>query len=519
MKILKQDICNVINVMKLHSKFFIINLIFAFVIYFLLISNQLVNPNDGLWEYSYYKAGSWSLSLGRWFWLYIDRLRFGISTEPLTSIIALSCFVTGIVFVIDLFELVKKKVAYLAGMLFLSSTVVCISLSYRFMSPTFGLAFLLSVLAVWIMIKFKSKIWPILLAGLMMALSMGLYQAYIGCTCILLVGYFLYALQSKEISIKDIMKSVGKALVSAVVGGGLYIGILNLHLKVFGVTMSEYNGASSYSVGNMIQNLAGSIQNTYYTFARYFLQNYFRLNVLQEYYIFYIALAVVIVILLVGFVKTIKISKRKALLYLFFVAAIPVASNAVLLVATQAWTGLLLTAPMALCFPIFLCLTEQIDSSKKKILRGISVCIMALMLYGNIYQVQIDQQAMLEGQIATTTMANDIIHDLNDEGYLDADLQYCVLGMPAGNEMFTTSVIYEKANSDAMFGAWYSDITCTRRSWQGVFTYLCGTDIEICDAVGYQIVLSDSAVENMAVYPNDGYIQQIGDIVVIKVSE
>lgn len=24
-----------------------------------------------MWEYSYYKAGKWSLSIGRWFWLYL----------------------------------------------------------------------------------------------------------------------------------------------------------------------------------------------------------------------------------------------------------------------------------------------------------------------------------------------------------------------------------------------------------------------------------------------------------------
>ena len=188
---IKENIKNMVKKLYEYRTLFIVGLVFSCIIYFSLISNQLVNSNDGLWEYSYYKAGKWSLSLGRWFWIYIDRLRFGISTEPITSLISLSLFSSGFIFIADMFELGKSKLSYLASMLFLSSTVICFSLSYRFMSPTFGLAFLLSVLAVWVLIKWNGKILTIGVSGLLMALSMGLYQAYIGCTCILLLGYFL----------------------------------------------------------------------------------------------------------------------------------------------------------------------------------------------------------------------------------------------------------------------------------------------------------------------------------------
>lgn len=515
----KENIKSIVGKIKEYRCLFLSGLIFGGIIYFLLISNSLVNSNDGLWEYNYYKAGKWSLSLGRWFWLYLDRLRFGISTEPLTSLISLACFSAGFVYIADLFELGKNKVSYLASMLFLSSNVVCISLSYRFMSPTFGLAFLLSVLAVWVICKWKNKIWGILFAGAFMALSMGLYQAYIGCTCFLFVGYVLFVLRDKGIILKDILKLIGRTLLSAVVGGGLYIGILNLHLKIFHISMSDYNGASSYSVGNMIRNFVGSVQGAYSTFSRFFFENYFKVNVLQEFYLFYVAFSLITVLLMIGLIKVWKISKIRAGIYLIFIFLIPVASNAVLLVATQAWTGLLMTAPMALCFPVFLCLEERHISAKRSKLQWVNIALMCLMLYGNVYQVQIDQQAMLEGQIATTTMAEDILHDLNDAGYLDGESEYCFLGVPAANEMFATSVIYEKANTDARFGAWYRDTNCNIRSWQGVFTYLCGSDIKICDAYGYQTAVTDEETANMPVYPQEGYIRKIGDIVIVKVSE
>lgn len=521
MSTIKMEVINLYRKIKENFIFFAVNLLVSVILYFLMISNQLVNSNDGLWEYNYYKAGSWSLSLGRWFLLYIDRLRFGISVDPLTSLITLACFSAGFIFIQDLFELGKGKLKYLVSLLFMSSTVICITLSYRFTSPAYGLAFLLSALAAWLVIKCSHKLLGVVAGGVFIALSMGLYQSYIGCTSVILLGYFIVLLQKQNVDLKVILIDIVKSLLSAAVGGLLYIGILNIHLKVFHVSMSQYNGANSYSLGNTIKNLPGSIVHAYKVFSRYFLEGYFKSNVLQEFGIYFVVFLIAFVVLVVGLVRSFRIEKIRAVLYVLCMAAIPVATNVVLLIATGAWTTMLMTAPMALCIPILLCVETAIltDKEKCKCLTVANIGVLILLLYGNIYQVQIDQEAMLEGKIATTTMAQEIIHDLNDNNCLDADLKYCILGTPAANEMFQTSVIYEKANGDAMFGAWYSDISCTRRSWQGVFSYLCGINLQICTVSEYGRVLAEDSVTKMAVYPNDGYIMKMDDIVVIKVAE
>ncbi len=502
-----------------HFLFFMVSLTFSILLYFLLISNQLVNSDDGLWEYNYYKAGRWSLSIGRWFWLYIDRLRFGISTEPITSIMTLTFFSAGFIFILDLFEFGKQKLGYLVSLLFLSSTAVCISLSYRFMSPTFGLAFFLSVIAPWIMVKWKNKILSVLIGGVSIALSMGLYQSYLGCTCMILIGYFLYILQNKDVDIKNICIDFMKAFFSVVVGGGVYVGVLNIHLKFFHVSMSDYNGGNTYSLWNTLKNLLNSIEHTYRVFIRYFIENYYKTNVLQECKIYIISFILIIILLTVGFISIIKVNKIKAILYILFVAAIPVASNAILLIATSAWTSLQMTAPMALCIPILLCVCAKNILLQKKLIKRLIIFVFILLLYGNIYQVQIDQNAMLEGKNATVTIANNIIHDLSTRGCLNADLKYCVVGTPVNNKLFYTSNIYGEANGYARFGSWIQDNNCNRRSWQSVFSNLCGMDLQICTGEEYGMVLDNEFVKNMEVYPNEGYIFCVDNIVVIKVAE
>lgn len=519
MKMLSCEVKKMAQKLKEYFPFFVTGIIFSAIVYYLLISNQLVNSDDGLWEYSYYKAGRWSLSLGRWFWLYLDRLRLGISTEPITSLLTLSWYSLGFVFILDLFELGKNKIGYLVSMLFLSSTAVCISLSYRYMSPTFGLAFLLSVVAPWILIKWQNRIAAVLTGSIFIAFSMGLYQAYLGCTCIILVGYFIYVLQKEDITLQSIITDIIKVLLSAATGGLLYIVILNIHLRFFHTGMSDYNGGNMYSLGNTLKSLGESIAHTYRVFIRYFVENYYKTNALQEGKIYFVVFLFTSIGLIIGFVRTVKLSKAKAILYITLVLAIPIASNAVLLIATAAWTSLQMTAPLALCIPILVCMETKIICSYKKWLERINILVLAVLLYGNIYQVQIDQDAMLEGKIATTTMANEIIHSLREEGCLDADLKYCVIGVPAYNELFKTSVIYEKSNGYARFGSWTTDYTCSRRSWQGVFSNLCGVDLEICTADEYGALLENETVQNMEIYPKEGYITQVGDIVVIKVSE
>lgn len=496
---------------------FIFYMIFSFMIYNMLLTKGLVNSDDGLWEYNYYKAGKWSLSLGRWFWLYLDRLRFGISTEPITSLLALACYSAGIVILLDLFAIkATSKIRYLVGALLLSSVSISVSLSFRFMSVDFGAAFLLAMFAAWIIIKIHRAWLAVILGGILIALSTGVYQAYIGCTCITLLGFFLFELCDDNVETKTVVRNMIKSVLAVVLGGILYFLILKIHLTVFHLNLSDYNGANSYSLMNAIQNLPFNIKYTYMVFRRYYLENYFKLNVFREFKIYWI---VFILAIFFAIKKLIYIAKKniiKALLFALFIVAIPIACNAVLLITTGVWVSLHMTVAMALCIPVILCVEAQ-DSTGKiwSWVWKMNVLILLIMLYGNIYQLQIDQEAMWEGQKATTSIAGEIIHKLDETGNLDADLQYCVLGGPAGNELFYFSVIAEKANGYALFGNWNSDM---RRSWQGVFRYLCGIDLEMCSSADYHAITARPEVENMPAFPKEGCIIRIDDIVVIKVS-
>lgn len=495
-------------------------MLFSYLVYHSLIANGLVNTDDGLWEYSYYKSGSWSLSLGRWFSLYFDRLRFGIQTEPVNALTALACFSAGLIVVFDALAVrMSRKMIFLASSLFLGSVSVCITLSYRFMSPNFAMAFLLAVCAAWVSIKVKKFLAAVIAGGVLLALSLGLYQAYIGCTCLVILGWLMISLCDEKREVKAVFFDMLKGIMTGVAGAAFYYLALTVHLRFFHLELSDYNGANTYSLYNTVKSLGLSIPYTYRTFGRFYLGNMAKINLVKD--IYYVVFAIVLLFAIKKIVQLFKVNKIKALLFAVFTGTVPLACGAVFIITTNVAGSLQMMIPMSLCLTVILCVEMSVETWEKKWrwVLGLNLVALLVVLYGSILQIQIDQESMLEGRTSTAMLGERIIDKLDDTGNLEPGLQYCVLGIAAYNNLFSYTRIMDAANAYARVGGWNEDYTCMRRSWQSVFEYLCGFDLEICSSSDYAAMLNNPSVQAMPVFPEEGSIARIGDIVVVKVSE
>ncbi len=510
------------GILKLLKKNFICTLVCAFglVLYSQLMTQQLVNAYDGLWEYTYHSAGKWELSLGRWFWLYLDRFHFGINNDPWTSILTIMLFSIGMCVILDIFCLEDKKISFLISALFISSTAVCVSLSYRYMSPIFGFAFLLSVLAVWVIIKMDKIVLPVIQGSFMVALSMGAYQAYLGCTCLVIVGYLLWKLYCTDVQWKQLAIYMGKSAAMVLTGGILYVLLLKVHLIIFHTSLSNYNGADTYSFWNSIKKLPVSIKNAYSIFTMYFFKDLYRVNMLQSYKIYMVPFILAAVIIVIGFIQIWCRCRIRAICFLALMILLPVAANAVVLIATDTGVAIQMTAPLALTIPVFICLASKVVSNINLplLIQVVGGAVALVVLWGNIYQVQVDQNAMYEGKVAASTMAEEILNELAEEKCLDTDLRYCFIGIPAGNRLFYVSEAYAYANNYAMIGVGWTDSDSSMKSWRGIFRYFCGVNINIWSTNSCEVEIAEADIDNMPVYPMKGYIKQVGDVVVIKVN-
>ncbi len=115
-------------------------------------------------------------------------------------------------------------------------------------------------------------------------------------------------------------------------------------------------------------------------------------------------------------------------------------------------------------------------------------------------------------------MAEGILHELAEEDCLNPDLRYCLVGIPAGNRLFYVSEAYGLSNNYAMVGVGWTDPESSMKSWRGIFHYFCGVNLNIWPTSACQEEIAQADLAGMPVYPDPGYVKQVGDVVVIKVN-
>lgn len=507
--------CAIRDFVRDNKAFFLWMMLFSAVIYFRLMAEELVNCYDGIWENSYHKAGAWELSLGRWFWLYIDRLRMGVSSDPMTSLMALASYSLGLIFFTSLFEHTSSFSRYLAGGLFLCSQSVLVALSYRFMSPTFGIAFLLGMLGIWICAKTKS--FPGVIAGsICICLSLGAYQAFIGCICLTFIGWIIMKIKEGA---ANVLCLFAKGAGAILLGGIEYLAMWNLHLWFFHVEKSSYAGANGYSFLNTIERLPKRVADVFSGFELYFkgiiCKNlYFGGAML---YLLFFALA--LVFFAVDIWKVFKVKKRNGIIYLLLAAVFPLAAGSVLFVATETNLSVQMTGAYALVIPLLLLLQSAGEKQKavQKGLKAAASLVAIIILYASFLQIQVDQKTMSETKASSMNVVMEIHERLGEEDLLSEDLRYCFIGIPGGSPMYYKSKTFSTANEYTHIGWGWPDPASVTKSWNGLVKEICQININICTASEYDMLSRNEIVANMPVFPAKGSIIRIEDIVVIRV--
>lgn len=503
--------------LKKHIRFILLQTAFGMILYFMLLSGNLVNDMDGIWNTSNFVAGNWEISLGRGLLRYFDKLRFGVVSVPLNSVLMLLILAVANSLLVDLLSFNSKVTAALAAGLLIGNPVVCASLSYCYTSVNFGLAYFFSVAAVFVLVRTKG-LCGIACSSLLIALSMGCYQAYFGVTCLLLLTALIQMLMGGKEG-KEIKNYVIKGVSSILIGGVIYFVLTKLLLLRAGVSLASYRGASEVSLSNILIHLPDSFLRCYQNFYRFFFVNRMYCNI-SGMNIFIIVTAVLLMIcVLWQFMLLLQKKKGHALGFLACILLIPAASNAVLIIAA----GNSVSLQMAMSMIVSILLLFVLLPTQGKGVFYIKRCcclLVTFLFWGSIAAVSNDQLALKEGTTATVHLANRIINVLDTDGYIRDGSVFAFMGKPSENDFYIKRTAYLNANEYARFGGWWStEAENHKRSWQGVLSEYCGIRLNLCSGQQYQVLIQNKDVANMPVFPLEGSIAEIDGVIVIKVSD
>ena len=528
---------------------FLILWIYSLLVQLPLLVLRLTNDLDGLWNQDDYLAGTWELSIGRWFWPFLDKMRFGISLDPLPAVFSLALYSLSFLLILRLLDLVPSGRNLLAGFLFLGSVGIVCQMSFGYMAITFAVSFFLAVLAVWALLApvTSSAILRILLSALCIAFMMGSYQAGIGTTALLMLFVLLYSIAAEggtesakpaflPAGARERLRFFIRAFCSVALGGILYVLLLKLRLWMTGTPASDYQGFSEISPLYILAGLPNAFHHCYRTILNYFVNGTYLSHALERHSWFPLCYIPVFILVCVIFVRIFRRKKAEAPLFLAGILLIPAAANCFYLAAPETETHMQMVVSMALILPLLFCMTNLVFPSGKaalsgsavsggrassfwkseRCLKGILLLDLLFLLYGGILQCEMDQYGMYAGRRASQTLAQSILTEAGRQGYDYINGQLLIVGPPASSKTFYTAPLFERANAYAQYGRWSNDISFSRISWSRLYTNYLRIQVSFAQGDTEATISTLPEVAAMPAYPAAGSVQNIYGVLVVK---
>ena len=206
--------------------------------HFYKITNWLPNWDSLVFRYD----GQNMVAIGRWFLPVVCSLSSFYDLPFLNGVIAIIFHALGGICICKMLNVKNKITAGLIGAVVVSFPAVTSVMMYAYVADGYAVAFFLSTLAALFMTKDEPRYY--ILASVLIALSTGIYQAYITVTIVLVLLKLIDEMIFDKTSFADVFKKSVLMLFSGFIGVLWYSFILKLLLWGFSVELLDYQGVN-----------------------------------------------------------------------------------------------------------------------------------------------------------------------------------------------------------------------------------------------------------------------------------
>lgn len=226
------------------------------------ITNWLPNWDSLVFRYDSQNM----IGLGRWFLPVVCSFSSFYDLPFLNGIVAILFHALGAVCICRILNVRKKITAFLIGAVIVSFPTVTSVMMYNYVADGYSIAFFLSTLAALYMTKGKSGY---IISAVLIALSTGIYQAYITVTIMLSLLWLIDEIIYKHEAFGNVLKKSVCMLLSGISGMVIYSIILKVILGFSSAELLDYQGINSTaSLSNI--DLLGSLYAVKETFINCF---------------------------------------------------------------------------------------------------------------------------------------------------------------------------------------------------------------------------------------------------------
>ncbi len=226
------------------------------------ITNWLPN-----WDSLVFRYDSQNMvMLGRWFLPVVCSLSSFYDLPFLNGIMAIIFHGLGAVCICKMMGVKRRITAFMIGAVIVSFPTVTSVMMYNYVADGYSIAFFLSTLAALYMTKEKPNF---IIAAMLIALSAGIYQAYITVTIMLVLLKLIDEVIYKNAVFPDVLRKAVYMLLAGALGVAVYGLVLKIILSMLSVELLNYQGISETASLSGI-DIPGSLYVVKETFKKCF---------------------------------------------------------------------------------------------------------------------------------------------------------------------------------------------------------------------------------------------------------
>lgn len=237
---------------------FLSSMLFGLLAYAFAFTNKLVNHDEV--QSLFMKGGT--VSSGRWGLGALDSIFPNISMPWIYGILAILFISAAVCILVRIFWVQNKVLQVLLGGCVMVFPSLIGTFGYMFTSNSFALAFLMAVIAVYVLQKYPKR--GFLPALGCMVFSLSIYQSYIAVATGLLVLILVWQLLHGH-AVADVIRCGIRYVVFLVLSLGIYYGATQVIFRLLDI------GFNDYATGNMGFSLASIPANILESYRSFFL--------------------------------------------------------------------------------------------------------------------------------------------------------------------------------------------------------------------------------------------------------
>ncbi len=488
-----------------------------FAVHGYFISNNFIN-HDSLKEFYGVTLGNdWKIELGRVF-VPLYRMLFRTSYTPvwLIGIISILFFSLTLFLLIRLFDVKSKTVAALIAVALISNnTITSLMATYIHDMDSYILALLCAVFSVYVWKNYK---YGFVYGILPNVLLLGIYQSYISVTIVLIMMVSMLRLLRRESPANVCVMGLCSIAMLAV-SGLIYVLCLKYIPPMMGIDLvangrnailsenpmdlAAFLGASLQGIRDCFSIILDSMKSVPQTVS-------FTVN----------GLVVTAMVLMLAYLSVVnKLSWKHIGLLLLLLCAAPFAMNLAQILA-QGFSHSLMDYAMWLTYVFALLLAEACWArmGPVKALSAASCLLVVMILWNNVITANVLYMKRTLEFNSTQMAFNRILGDLEEQDFYTYR-ESKIIFAGSQRDLFSTTIDYSRYEALAGMSINNSIGPTEPDFFRAYFDYVLRYPIHLVeDLEQWQSISLDPAVREMPRYPQPGYIQQMGDFIVIKLS-